>query len=127
LSSNANLAAERLEIESARARLRQSGLRPNPNLNIEVSTGKLTGSPGEGGTDVGIFLPLELAGMRSRRVELAQAELEAVEAAFADRERQPIGNLINAYMDALTALREWRLQKTLIHLISRLFVWLRQE
>jgi outer membrane protein TolC len=44
LASNGELAAARLEIERARARLRQAGLKPNPTLDFEQTTGYLTRS-----------------------------------------------------------------------------------
>lgn len=106
LTSNQELAATRLDIERARARLRQSGLRPNPTIDFEQSTGRLTGSPGERETIVGIALPIELGGKRQRRIDLAQAELAAAEAEIADRERRLIGEARSAYIEALAALRE---------------------
>src|SRR5262250_1590219 len=72
LTANAQLAAARLEIDRARARLRQAGLRPNPSLDFEQQNGVLN-SPGERGTTVGFSMPLELAGQRGRRIDLAQA------------------------------------------------------
>src|SRR5437016_4379587 len=77
LGANAELAAARLDIERARARLLQAGLRPNPTVDFEHTTGRFTGSPGERTTSLGLALPLELGGKRQRRIELAQAELEA--------------------------------------------------
>ncbi|MER3631845.1 MAG: hypothetical protein C4325_06530, partial [Blastocatellia bacterium] len=47
LTSSRELAAARLDIDRARARLRQAGLRPNPTIDFEQTTGRLTGSPGE--------------------------------------------------------------------------------
>ncbi|HLE63259.1 MAG TPA: TolC family protein, partial [Pyrinomonadaceae bacterium] len=88
LLSNAELAAARLDINRARTRVRQAGLRPNPILEFEQTTGRLTGSAGERETTVGVALPVELGGKRHRRIELAQAELEAAEAEVADRERR---------------------------------------
>ncbi|HEX7318534.1 MAG TPA: TolC family protein [Pyrinomonadaceae bacterium] len=106
LASNGELAAARLEVERARARVRQAGLRPNPTLDFEQTTGRLTGSPGEGETSVGVSLPVELGGRRRRRIELARAELEAVEAEVADRERRLAGEVLVAHAEALAALRE---------------------
>ncbi|MGB7923369.1 MAG: TolC family protein [Pyrinomonadaceae bacterium] len=106
LTSNGELAAARLDIERARARLRQAGLRPNPTLDFEQTTGRLTGSPGESETSVGVSLPLELGGKRRRRIELAEAELEAVEAEVSDRERLLAAEVRALYAEALTALRE---------------------
>lgn len=103
---NGELAAARLEINRARARLRQAGLRPNPILEFEQTTGRLTGSAGERETTVGVALPMELGGKRQRRIELAQAELEAGEAEVADRERRLTNEVYVAYAEALAALRE---------------------
>lgn len=106
LSSNGDLLATRLDIERGRARLRQAGLRPNPTLDFEQATGRFTGSPGERATSLGIALPLEIAGQRRRRIDLAQAELEATEAEVADRERRLTNDVLAAHADALAALRE---------------------
>lgn len=106
LSSNGELAAVRIEIERARGRLRQSGLRPNPTLELEQTTGRFTGSADERETSVGIAVPIELGAKRKRRIELAQAELEAVEAEIADRERRLTLEVMTVYAEALSALRE---------------------
>lgn len=106
LDANGELAAARLEIERARARLRQASLRPNPTLDVEHTTGSLTGSAGETETSVGVSVPLELGGKRKRRIEFARAELEAVEAEVADRERRLANDVLAVYAEALAALRE---------------------
>jgi cobalt-zinc-cadmium efflux system outer membrane protein len=106
LTSNGELAAARLEIERAQARVRQAGLRPNPTLDLEQTTGRFTGSTDERETSVGIALPIELGSKRKRRIELAQAELEAVQAEVADRQRRLTLEVISAYADALAAVRE---------------------
>lgn len=106
LASNAEIAAARIEVTRARARLRQAGLRPNPTLDFEQTTGRFTGSRGESETSVGVALPLELGGKRRRRIDLAQAELEAVEAEIANRERVLGGEVRALYAEALAALRE---------------------
>src|SRR5262245_57667574 len=105
LISNAQLSATRLEIDRARARLRQARLRPNPTVVFEQQNGVFN-SPGERGTSIGFSLPLELAGQRGRRIDLARAELEASEAEVADRERRFASEVRMAYADALAALRE---------------------
>jgi len=105
LQSNAQLAATRLEIDRARARLRQAGLRPNPTVDFEQQNGAFN-SPGERTTAIGFSLPLELAGQRGRRIDLARAELEAAEADVADRERRLALEARLAFIETLTALRE---------------------
>lgn len=116
LEYNGELAAARLEIERARARLLQDGLRPNPTVDFEQTTGRLTGSVGESETSVGVSLPLELGGKRRRRIELAEAELEAVEAEVAERERRLTAEVLALYVEALAALRELEITEGLTDL-----------
>ena len=114
--SNREIAAARLDINRARARIMQAGLRPNPTLDFEQTTGRLTGSAGESETSVGVAVPLELGGQRRRRVELARAELEAVEAEVADRERRLAVEVRALYAEALSALRELEITENLNNL-----------
>src|SRR6185312_14588979 len=99
LASNGELAAARIEIERARGRLRQAGLRLNPTLEVEQTTGRFTGSADERETSVGIAVPLELGAKRKRRIELAQAELEAVEAEVSERERRLSLEVMTVYAE----------------------------
>jgi outer membrane protein, heavy metal efflux system len=112
LASNAQLDATRLEIDRARARLRQAGLRPNPSVDFEQQNGVFN-SPGERGTTIGFSVPLELAGQRGRRIDLAQAELEASEADVADRERRLASEVRLAFIETLAALRELEVTQSL--------------
>jgi len=113
VASNGELAAARLDIERARARGRQARLRPNPSLDFEHTTGRLTGAPGEYETSIGLSVPLELGGKRQRRIDLARAELEAAEAEIADRERRLASEVRANYAEALAALRELRITENL--------------
>ena len=105
LAANAELIAARLEIDRARARLQQAGLRPNPTLDFEQQRGVFN-SPGERVTTVGVSVPLELGGKRARRLDLAQAELEVAQAEVAERERRLAAEVRAAYVEALAAQRE---------------------
>lgn len=116
LASNAELVAARLDVERARARLRQAGLRANPTVDFEHTTGNLTGSPGERETTIGFSLPLELNGQRQRRIDLARAELEAAEAEIADRERRLAAEARAAYAEAMAAVRELEITEGLNNL-----------
>ena len=106
LGSNAELAAARLETTRARARLRQAGLRPNPTIDFEQTSGSIIGSRGENQTSIGVALPLEIGGRRRSRVALARIQLEAVEAEIANRARLLATEVRLLYADALAALRE---------------------
>jgi cobalt-zinc-cadmium efflux system outer membrane protein len=118
VASNPDFAAARLEVERARGRLRQAGLRPNPVLDFDQTTGRWTGSQGERETNIGIALPLELGGKRARRIDLAQAELEAAEAEVANRERRMIAEVRLAYAEAMAAIRELEITEN-INLLDR--------
>jgi cobalt-zinc-cadmium efflux system outer membrane protein len=58
-------------------------------------------------------MPLELAGQRGRRIDLARAELEAAEADVADRERRLTSELRLAHIETLAALRELEITQNL--------------
>ena len=113
LASNGELAAVRIGIERSRARLRQAGLRPNPTLDFEQTTGRFTGAPGETERSIGVAIPIELGGKRGRRIQLAQAELEASEAELADRERILAAEVRANYAETLAALRELEITENL--------------
>lgn len=119
LSSNGELIAARLEVERVRARLRQAGLRSNPTLDFEQTTGRLTGSNGESETSVGVSVPLEVGGQRRRRVELARVELEAAEAEVAVGDLRLAAEVLGLYVEALAALRELEITEGLLDLDLR--------
>ena len=119
LASNGELAATRLDIQRARARLVQAGLRPNPTLDFERTTGRLTGSAGESEMSVGLSVPLEVGGQRRRRVDLARVELEAAEAEVADRERRLAAEVLGLYAEALSSLRELEITERLTDLDTK--------
>lgn len=106
LGSNAELAARRLDIDRARALLHQAGLRPNPRIEFEHGSGRIVGNPGERETTVGVSIPLEISGQRGRRIDLAEAELAAAEAEYAERERRLSADVSSAFVEALAAERD---------------------
>ncbi len=109
LASNGDLAAARLDVARARARLTQAGLLPNPTFDVEQRTGRLTGAPGERATTVGVAVPVELFGQRGRRIDVAMAEIDAAEAKIAERERQLASEVRVKYVEVLAARRELEL------------------
>jgi outer membrane protein, heavy metal efflux system len=116
LTNNQDLAAVRLEIERARARLAQARLRPNPTLEFEQSSGRLVGSGGDGEFTVGASLPIEIYGRRSARINAAQIAIEASLAEVRNRERQLAANILTNYAEALAALRELDATERLLEL-----------
>ena len=106
LTSNRELAAARVDVTRARARLRQSGLRPNPVLEVEQTGGALGISKGEVERRAEISIPIEYGGQRGRRIDVAEVELRAAEAVFADRERRLVADVRRLYAEAIAATRE---------------------
>lgn len=106
VTSNRSLAAARLSVERAQARLVQVQLYPNPALDLEHTTGKFTGAPDERETTAGVSFPLELGGKRRSRIDIARAELDVARAELAERQRQLTNDVLTAYVEALASLRE---------------------
>lgn len=106
LHANRELAAARLDVTRARARLRQSGLLPNPVLELEQTGGAPGASEGEVERRAGISLPIEYGGKRGRRIDVAEAGLRATEAFIADRERRLAAAVRRLYAEAIAANRE---------------------
>lgn len=116
LANNGELIAFRLDIERAKARLKQAGLRPNPSIDFEHTTGKLTNAQNESNTSVGFSLPIELGGKRQRRVDLAQAEINFTEMVVADKERRLANEVRAIYTEVLAAMRELEITNNLNNL-----------
>ena len=116
LGANQELAAARLEIEKAKARLTQAGLRPNPTLEFEQSSGRLVGNSGEGEFTFGASLPIEIYGRRDARINAAQIAIEASTAEVRNRERILVANILTNYAEALAALRELENTENLLEL-----------
>ena len=106
LTANRELAAARIEVTRARARLRQSQLLPNPVLEVEQTGGALGVSDGEVERRAEVSVPIEYGGKRGRRIDLAEAELQAAEAVLADRERRLVAEVRRRYAEAVAAQRE---------------------
>ena len=84
LAESPDLRATRAEIEAARGRVTQAGLRPNPTLDL---AGQKALGP-DNNLMVGVTLPLDLNGRKAGRVAVAERELAVKRAGVADRERR---------------------------------------
>lgn len=109
IESNSEIKIAQLEVEKAKARLTQAGLRPNPTLEVDRGSGRLVGSSGNGEFSAGVSIPLELYGQRNRRIERAEAEIVLKEAEIATRQREIIARIVADYADALSAFREMKI------------------
>ncbi len=114
--NNGEIKIARLEIDRARARLTQAELRPNPTLEVEQTSGRLVGSPGDREFSVGVSVPLEVYGQRKRRIELAQAEIVLKETEILAKQRELAAKIFVDYAEALSAFRELTVLEELIAL-----------
>lgn len=114
--TNGDIKIARLEVERARARLQQAGLRSNPTLEVEQTSGRLVGSGGNGELSVGASLPLDIYKQRQRRIDAAQAEITLREAEVAARQRELAGQIFTGYAEALAALKEVQVLEDLLEL-----------
>ena len=110
------LLAARQNLEIARGRLMQAGLRPNPTLDVEQTTDALTGRQGEGNMSFGVTQVFELGGKRSKRVAVAQLEYDRSVAEVRTMERQVAAAIRSAYAQALAAARQLNTAEQLIAL-----------
>ncbi len=116
LETNGEIKISRLEVEKAKARLTQEGLRPNPSLDVSQRSGRLAGTPGDSEFVAGVSVPLEVFGQRSRRIDRAKAEIVLKEAEFSAKRRALETRIFLDYADALAALRELSVLDELIAL-----------
>jgi outer membrane protein, heavy metal efflux system len=84
LAESPDLQAVRAEVEAARGRVTQAGLRPNPMLDL---SGQKALGP-DNNLMIGVTLPLDLNGRKDGRVGVAERELAMKRAQVADRERR---------------------------------------
>jgi cobalt-zinc-cadmium efflux system outer membrane protein len=81
----------------------KAGLLPNPTLDLEAGTGALTGSSAESTFSVGISQEFLLAGKRSKRLALAERELDLYRYQLADRERLVREEVSTVFYDVVLA------------------------
>ena len=81
----------------------RAGLLPNPTLELEGSTGALTGSNAENSLSLGVSQEFFLARKRDKRLNLAERELEMYRWQLADRVRVLSEEVKTAFNDVILA------------------------
>ena len=102
LAENPELRAARTEIEAAKGRLRQAGLRPNPMLDL---SGTLSVLGPDNSQMIGLSWPLDLGGRKDARVSVGERELAVKQAQVADRERRLAADIRVKAGEVLAAAR----------------------
>ena len=106
LKRNGEYLALTERIAEAQALLRQAGVRLAPTVEVEASTGKPLGSPGEEEYSAGYFQPIETAGKRDKRMQVAEKALELTQAELAEQRRQLAFQIETQYAEAIAAAQK---------------------
>jgi cobalt-zinc-cadmium efflux system outer membrane protein len=111
LAENPELQAARAEVEAARGRLLQAGLRPNPMLDVGFQK-SVTGP--DNNVMAGVTLPLDLNRRQAGRLGVAERELALKEAQVAERERMLRAEVRLKAGELLAARRHLRITEELL-------------
>lgn len=103
LQNNGDLKSFREEKAIREAGKVRAGLLPNPTLDFEGSTGALTGNSSENSLTLGISQEFLLPGKRTKRLAIAERELEMYQWQLADRERLLRDEVKTAFYDVVLA------------------------
>jgi cobalt-zinc-cadmium efflux system outer membrane protein len=111
LADNPEILAARAEVEAARGRLIQAGLRPNPMLDLGAQQN--VAGP-DNNITVGVTLPLDLNRRKEGRIGVAERELVMKQAQVADRERGLRAEVRMKAGELLAARRNLRITEELL-------------
>ncbi|MEI6846706.1 MAG: TolC family protein [Chlorobiaceae bacterium] len=121
LQHNGDLQSFRAEQGLFEAGKVKAGLLPNPTIDLEAGTGALTGSSTESTLSVGISQELLLGGKRSKRLAVAERELDLYRYQLADRERLIREEVKTMFYDVILAEQRLVLADRSIALNRQLF------
>ncbi|HXV19612.1 MAG TPA: TolC family protein [Desulfuromonadales bacterium] len=120
LQNNGELMALREERGIREAGRSRAGLYPNPVLEADGTTGKLTGSPSENTLTVGISQEFPTAGKRGKRLLAAEKELEGFDRQLDNAGRLLAAEVKAAFYDLLLAQQKVELAQRSLALNNRL-------
>lgn len=109
-----DLQAARARLAIAEGKLRQVGFRPNPTFDTEFGTPRILGGEGEYDFSAGVSQTFELGGKRTKRVAVAELELQQIRADVLALERKLAVEIRTAYTNALSAARQLDVLEKLI-------------
>jgi len=106
LSRRADLLAARQRLAAAEGRVRQAGLRPNPEFEAEYGSARFLAGEPESELDIGISQTFETGGKRGKRTAVARLELQRTRFEVLALERQYAAEVRLAYARAVAAGRQ---------------------
>jgi cobalt-zinc-cadmium efflux system outer membrane protein len=124
LQYNPELAAYSIEVRVAEARILQAGLRPNPEVNIEVEniagSGSLRNFDGAE-TTIQIGQLIELGGKRPKRARVASLERELAGWDYEAKRADVLTETSKSFVDVLAAQERVALTQDLLRLAEQTF------
>src|SRR5215467_10573535 len=100
LERNRDFLAAKQRLAEAQGLLRQAGIRPAPTVEVEGTTGRPLGTIGEEEFSIGYFKPIETAGKRDKRIQVARNDFDLVQTEVTERSRQLAFDIRTRYVDA---------------------------
>ncbi|MFN0120866.1 MAG: TolC family protein [Blastocatellia bacterium] len=117
LEHNKGLQADRQLIAQAAARMRQAALKANPTLAL---SGMVQPDDfAQNGFSIGLSVPMELAGRRVRRMDVAAREYEMMKFELAERERRLAAQVRMKYGEVVETARNLALTEQTLDLNQR--------
>jgi cobalt-zinc-cadmium efflux system outer membrane protein len=120
MQSNGDLKALRDERGSAEAGRIKAGLFPNPVLEMDGTTGELTGSRFENTLSVGVSQEILTAGKRGKRLQTAMKAMESFDCRVDNAARLLVEQVKSAFYDLLLAGKKVELAERSIALNTQL-------
>lgn len=112
LASNRELAAARLAVARAEARLEASGIAPNPSLELEYADDFAFGREGEGSFGIGISQRFPLARRLAKEKAASRVDIAKAKAEVRQRERELVATVCEFALDIqLINTRKSRLEE----------------
>ncbi|MBJ6723717.1 TolC family protein [Geomesophilobacter sediminis] len=127
LRNNPELLALRAEQGVRQAAEIRAGLYANPVLELEGTTGKLTGSSTENGFSIGISQQIPLFGKREKRVAVAEKERQGFDQQLRNAERVLVAQVREAFYGLLLAQTTVAVAEQNLALSNRLLEVARQR
>jgi cobalt-zinc-cadmium efflux system outer membrane protein len=120
VANNRELAAARVAIREAEARLQQASLWPNPEVEVNGRFDNAFNNEGEHNFATGVSQPFSISGRISAQTGVARVNIERTGAEVADLERRIVGTVRRTFTELLALEEQISLQKFLVRLNNEL-------
>lgn len=110
----ADLQAARARLTIAEGKLQQARFRPNPTFDTEFGTPRILAGESEYDFSAGVSQTFELGGKRTKRVAVAELELQQIRAEVLALERRLAVEIRTAYTNAISSARQLDVLEKLI-------------